>query len=127
VDLILHVAAGVAVGIFSAIFGVGGGVLIVPYLVFVESHGQHLAEGTSLLVIVPTAVAAVVAHARRGRVAFRLAAWLGAGGILGAVLGASLAHSAAPQELQKGFGIFLILVGIQTIAVARRPAQAEPT
>ena len=51
-------------------FGVGGGVIMVPYMVTFLDKTQHVAEGTSLMVIVPTAIAGVIAHNKRGYVSF---------------------------------------------------------
>ncbi|MGH8573566.1 MAG: TSUP family transporter, partial [Gammaproteobacteria bacterium] len=58
--------AGIGVGVFSALFGVGGGIIMVPFMTLVLDKGQHLAEGTSLLVIVPTAIVGALAHRRAG-------------------------------------------------------------
>jgi uncharacterized protein len=107
------VIAGVGVGAMSAFFGVGGGLLMVPLLVLVLGETQHIAEGTSLAVIVPTAIAGVVAHNRNDLVSFRSAAWLGAGGVLGAVLGARIALGTSGDTLRLFFGFLVIAVGIR--------------
>jgi uncharacterized protein len=109
------VAFGVSVGVLSALFGIGGGLVMVPFMVLLLDQGQHLAEGTSLLVIVPTAVAGVIAHARRGYVDFGAAALLAAGGVFGAVAGARIALATSDDSLQKAFAIFLILMGARLI------------
>lgn len=109
------VGVGILVGIMSAMFGVGGGVVMVPFIVFALGESQHLAEGTSLLVMVPTALAGVVAHRRRGFVAFRTAAWVGGPGVVGAVGGAWAAHQIDASTLQVYFGIFTALVGIRVL------------
>ena len=111
--IVLTVVAGLAVGILSAFFGVGGGLLMVPYMVLVLGESQHVAEGTSLLVIVPTAVAGVIAHNRRGLVSIRSALWLGAGGVLGAIVGARFALGTSGDTLRLLFGVLVILVGIR--------------
>ncbi len=64
--VLVVVLAGFAVGYFSAMFGVGGGVIMVPFMVLVVGLTQHAAEGTSLLVIIPTAIAGVDVHLRKG-------------------------------------------------------------
>jgi uncharacterized protein len=111
----LVLLAGVAVGGFSALFGVGGGLLMVPFMVLALDLTQHVAEGTSLLVIVPTAAAGVLAHRRRGYVSYRLGAMLAAGGIGGAYLGAVVAHRIDPADLQRIFGAFVLLMGARLI------------
>ena len=104
-------AAGFATGVLSALFGVGGGLVMVPLMVLVLGLGQHVAEGTSLLVIVPTAVAGVIVHSRRGYVSFKHAAMLAAGGIVGAYGGAELALRLQAGTLRRAFAVFLLLMG----------------
>ena len=123
--------AGVVVGILSALFGVGGGLLMVPFMVVVLGETQHVAEGTSLAVIVPTAVVGVLAHLRRGYVSFKLAALVGLAGTAGALLGSSLALAMDADTLQSMFAVLLILMGARTIHQgalslrARHPAPPE--
>jgi hypothetical protein len=109
------VAFGIVVGLLSALFGIGGGLVMVPFIVLVLGEDQHLAEGTSLLVIVPTAIAGVIAHARRGYVDFGAAALLAAGGVFGAFAGALVALSTQQDALQTAFTIFLIVMGARMI------------
>ena len=120
---LLVVGAGVLVGVLSALFGVGGGLLMVPFMVLVLDEGQHLAEGTSLLVIVPTAVAGSVAHWRNGFVSLRDAGWLAAGGVLGVYVGASLALETASQTLRVFFGIYLATMGARSVWQGARKAR----
>ena len=108
-------AFGVIVGVLSALFGIGGGIAMVPFLVLLLEQDQHLAEGTSLLVIVPTAIAGVIAHHKRGYVSFGHAGWLAAGGVFGAFAGARIALSMDAGTLELAFAIFLILMGARLI------------
>ncbi|MGI8707246.1 MAG: sulfite exporter TauE/SafE family protein [Actinomycetota bacterium] len=125
--LALVVVAGLVVGILSALFGVGGGLLMVPFMVVVLDESQHVAEGTSLLVIVPTAVVGVLAHLRRGYVSFKHAALVGLGGTAGALLGSSLALAMDAEALQNIFAVFLILMGARTIHQGAISLRADPT
>jgi uncharacterized membrane protein YfcA len=113
-------AAGVAVGAVSALFGVGGGLLMVPFMVLLLGTDQHVAEGTSLLVIVPTALAGTIAHARNRFVSFRHAAPLALGGVAGVALGATIALGTAPERLRLVFGVFLGAMGVRTLWQAVR-------
>lgn len=102
VELALAIAgAGVLVGILSGLFGVGAGILMVPFMVLALDKGQHLSEGTSLLVIVPTAVVGVLMHNKGNFVSFRTGALLAAGGVGGAYLGAALALRLPAETLQR--------------------------
>lgn len=110
---LLLLAAGIVVGAFSALLGVGGATLMVPFMTLALDYGQHASEGTALLVVVPTAVAGVIAHRRRGYVDFKGAALLASSGVVGAVAGARLALEVSGESLKLGFGIFLMGVGLR--------------
>jgi len=112
---VLVVLVGFAVGVMSAMFGVGGGVIMVPFIVLVLGEGQHLAEGTSLLVIVPTAVAGVLAHHKHGYVSFARSGILAAAGVAGAFAGARLALSLDGDVLKVYFGVFTVIVGLRLL------------
>lgn len=109
------VLLGFAVGLMSAMFGVGGGVIMVPFMVLVLEQSQHVAEGTSLLVVVPTAIAGVIAHHKRGYVSFRTATPIALAGIFGAFAGAILALEIDPESLKTAFGIFTILTALRIL------------
>lgn len=109
------VIVGIAVGAMSAAFGVGGGVIMVPFIVAAFDEPQQVAEGTSLLVIVPTAIAGVIAHRKRGFVDVQAALPIAAAGLVGAVGGALIALALDPADLQRVFGAFTILVGVKLL------------
>ena len=113
--VLLVLFAGVIVGLLSALFGVGGGILMVPFMVFILSLNQHVAEGTSLLVIVPTAIAGVISHHRRGYISYRTAIILALGGIGGAYLGAEVALRLDAGVLQAVFSGVLLVTGLRTV------------
>lgn len=126
--IVLVLVTGVAVGAFSALLGVGGATLMVPFLTLVLGYGQHASEGTALLAVVPTAIAGVVAHRRRGYVDFEAAAWLATGGVAGAFLGARLALEVDADDLKLGFGLFLIAMGVRmAVHGLRRGGGSEET
>ena len=122
------VGVGVTVGIISAMFGVGGGVIMVPYMVTFLDKTQHVAEGTSLAVIVPTAIAGVIAHRKRGYVSFSAGSMIAALGVVGSFVGARVALDMDPETLQKLFGAFTLVVGtrIAIDGIRKRRAGDEP-
>jgi uncharacterized membrane protein YfcA len=125
---VLVLVTGIAVGAFSALLGVGGATLMVPFLTLVVGYGQHASEGTALLAVVPTAVAGAIAHRRRGYVDMRAAGLLAAGGIAGAFAGARLALEVRGEHLKLGFGIFLVAVGARMVWHGlRRGGEAQET
>ena len=96
--------------------GIGGGIVNVPALVTLYSFEQHLAQGTSLAVIIPTAIVAAITHSRRGHVDWRLAALLASGGLAGGWLGARTALAIDGTVLRILFVCFLLLMVARMVA-----------
>ena len=107
------VAFGVVVGVASGLLGVGGGTLIIPFLTLAVGFSQHAAEATSLLVILPTAIAGSLALRRRGVGDLGLALRLGVVGAVGSALGALLALALDATTLRLVFAVFVGLVGLR--------------
>ena len=104
------IGIGLFAGVLAAALGLGGGVIFVPALVILFSVDQHLAQGTSLAVIFPTAVVATAAHRRIGNVEWRLASPIAVAGVVGALLGAQVALRLAADDLRRVFGAFLVIL-----------------
>jgi uncharacterized protein len=113
------VAFGILVGVVSALFGVGGGIVMVPFMVLALATSQHVAEGTSLLVIIPTSLVGFLAHRKERFGSVRHAAPLGLAGMIGSFTGASLALSLPTGVLQTFFGVLVIAVGVRLILEGR--------
>ena len=113
-------AIGLAAGFLAGLLGIGGGVLLVPAMVLLLGFDQHVAQGTSLLVIIPAAVIGSWTYHRRGRLVLRDAAFVAAGGILGAAAGSLFALSIDDELLQRLFALLLIVTAIR-MAWPRRP------
>ena len=127
VEIIGLVVLGLVAGTIAAALGVGGGVIYVPALVVIFAFDQHIAQGTSLAVILPTAVVATAAHARLGNVQWRLALPIAIAGILGAFSGAWVALNLDPDLLQRLFGIFLLITaGRMALRAYQITDQSEP-
>jgi uncharacterized membrane protein YfcA len=127
----LEIAALVTLGLFAgamaAALGLGGGIIFVPSLVVLFGFEQHIAQGTSLAVIFPTAIVATVAHARMGNVRWRLSIPIGLAGIVGAVAGAQIALQLDADLLRRMFGVFLMLLAARMAWRAwRLNGQSEP-
>lgn len=118
-------AVGLVTGILSALLGVGGGIVMVPFMVLGLGLTQQLAEGTSLLVIIPTAIAGVLAHRRSGYVSVVTGLMVGGGGVAGSFLGARLALLMPGNVLQKVFGIVLALAGARLLRAGLEARRAE--
>ena len=109
------VAVGVVAGFGAGLLGVGGGAIIVPFLVLAAGMPQHAAQATSLLVVVPTATMASVVLWRRGVGDLGVALRIGVCGAIGAVAGALAALALPGGALRAVFAVFLALVGIRMI------------
>jgi hypothetical protein len=119
--LYLLVSIGLSAGVLSGIFGIGGGVVIVPALIYLAGFRQHVATGTSLAVLLPpVGIAAVAEYYRHGNVDLRaalvIAVTLAAGGWVGAVI----ANRMAGPYLRLAFGIFVVSLGVYLMFGAAR-------
>lgn len=119
-EFLLYLALGAVAGVLAGLFGVGGGLVIVPVLVFsFAAQGMdasvltHLAVGTSLATIVFTSINAVREHHRKGAVRWQIFAWMSLGILFGAAVGALTAAQIDGPLLQKIIGVFAILIAIQ--------------
>jgi len=111
------IAIGLAGGIIAGLLGVGGGVVFVPGLVIFLGLGQHQAEATSLLSIVPVAIVGTYRQDRYGNVRRRDALMLGLLSVAGAASGVALANALSGEVLRDGFAVMIIIVAAQ---LARR-------
>jgi uncharacterized protein len=102
--------------------GVGGGVLFVPGLVFVIGLGQHEAEATSLLAIIPVAIVGTYQQDRYGNVCRRDALVLGLTSVAGAAAGVALANALSGELLRDAFAALIVLVAAQLVHRALRDA-----
>ncbi|HET9014748.1 MAG TPA: sulfite exporter TauE/SafE family protein [Thermomicrobiaceae bacterium] len=107
---------GLGVGLMTGFFGVGGGFLIVPALVLVLGLGMREAVGTSLVVIAINSAAGLLAHLRYDHLAVGLSLLFVVGGAAGALLGARLAGRIDERRLQRGFALFVVVLGLWLIA-----------
>jgi len=113
--IVTSIVTGLAAGILSGLLGVGGGTILIPMMVLIQGISQHAAQGISLLVIIPTALAGVWRLHKDNLVNYRIAIYLAVGAIAGALISANYTQAIPADELKKIFGFFIIVVGINTI------------
>ena len=106
---------GLVSGIASGLFGVGGGIVMVPAMMFFMNVPIKTAVGTSLAVIIPTALMGTYKHFSQGNVDFRIALSLAPMAILGGFGGAWLTTIISADNLKRAFGGFLVLVGMRLL------------
>jgi uncharacterized membrane protein YfcA len=115
----LFVVIGVMGGIASGLFGIGGGVVIVPALIYWGGFSQHRATGTSLAVLLPpVGLAATLEYFRHGNVELSAAVVLAAAMFVGGYLGAFIANRVEGPTLRLAFGLFISGVGVYLIVSA---------
>ena len=111
------IGIGLLAGLLSGLFGVGGGTVIVPFLVLLLRFDQRLAAGTSLAAIVPTAAVGVISYAVHGSVAWIPALLLAAGAVFGAQIGTWLLPRLSLTVLRWAFVGFLAAVIVSLFVV----------
>lgn len=111
--VLLLLAIGLLMGLMAGLFGVGGGIVVVPALVMLVGVGDLLAKGTSLLVMVPTTIAGTVANTRRGMVDLRVAAVVGLSAMAASSAGVYLAFAIPPRLSGVLFGGLVVLTAAQ--------------
>lgn len=112
-NLVFTALIGLLGGLFSGVFGVGGGAIFVPLLILSMRFSSHLAVGTSLAVIVPTALVAAFGHGRAGMIDWKSAFLLSLFAILGAWFGAQLSLRLDEALLRKLYGLFLAILAFK--------------
>jgi uncharacterized membrane protein YfcA len=110
------VILGVFAGAFSGLIGLGGGVIIVPALVFIFGMSQLQAQGTTLALLVPPiGILAAWTYYKQGYVDVKVAAFICLGFVVGSLVGAKIATGLSNDVLQKIFGVALLAIGIKMI------------
>jgi uncharacterized protein len=130
--LLIYIAVGVIAGILAGLLGIGGGLVIVPMLVYCftlqridQIHLMHLALGTSMASIVFTSVSSFIAHHRKSAVEWSVVRRIAGGIVVGTFAGAWLASRLSTGFLKGFFVLFLYYVAIQLILDRKPPASRD--
>jgi uncharacterized protein len=121
------VLLGITAGFLSGMFGVGGGILIVPALVVVLKMDQRLAHGTSLAAVLPIAMASLVGYWMSGNIDWPVALFLACGAVGGAVLGTKLLHVLPHRVLGLAFAGLLLASAIRLFIATEATGRAQLT
>jgi uncharacterized membrane protein YfcA len=118
---VLFVAIGLVAGVLSGVFGIGGGVVIVPALIYLAGFSQHRATGTSLAVLLPPiGFAAMWEYYRHGTVNVPAAIIIAASVFVGGWVGAVIANRVSGPYLRLSFGVFVVALGVYLMVGAFR-------
>ena len=119
--IFIVILIGVAAGMMSGLVGVGGGLIVVPALVYFLGFSQHNAQGTSLgLLLLPAGILAVLQYYKQGDVDIKAVAILAVGFVAGGYYGSKLALSLPQDTVKKIFAIFMIIVAAKMLFLDKK-------
>lgn len=114
INVVLYLVLGVIAGILSGVLGIGGGIIIVPALVYLFHFSQHQAQGTTLaLMIPPIGLMAAYVYYSKGYVNIQVAAIICIGFFVGGFFGGKIACFLSGNMLQKVFAVLLMLISLK--------------
>jgi len=111
---------GILTGVLSGLMGVGGGIIMVPALVYLLGMSQKTAQGISLAVIIPVSISGALIHAKHGNVRSDVWYWLAIGGVIGGRVGADIAINLPAEVLRAVFGLLMIVLGLMMVLRKQR-------
>jgi len=113
-EIIILLSIGLIAGFFSGLVGIGGGIIIVPVLIYFLHFTQQQAQGTTLFMFLfPIGILGVYNYYKAGYMDWKAAAFMGLTFVIGSFFGSKIAVSIDQQTVKKVFGIFVILIGIK--------------
>jgi uncharacterized protein len=113
--MITLVVVGLIVGILSSVTGLGGGFMVVPFLIYLGRDAK-LAVGTTFVFILLVAISSLIAHYRLGNVDIKTGLMLALGGILGAQIGPQVLQHVSDQNFKKIFSVLMIITAVWMFA-----------
>lgn len=114
--IIILLLIGLAAGMLSGMVGIGGGVVIVPALVYFLAFSQKTAQGTSLAMLMfPVGILGVWQYYKQGHVDFKIVVFVALGFILGSLLGSKISLGMNDDKVKKFFGIVMLLVSLKML------------
>jgi uncharacterized protein len=113
-SLILYIALGLIAGIISGLLGIGGGIIVIPALVYIFKMTQHQAQGTTLaFLVLPIGLLAAIVYYKQGYVDIKAAMFICIGFFIGGLFGAKMAIGISDIVLRKVFAVALLLISVK--------------
>ena len=126
--ILIIIMVGIAAGILGGLVGVGGGIIIVPALVYFIGFSQKTAQGTSLgLIMLPVGILGVLQYYKQGHVDFKVVGILAVGFLIGSFFGSKFALSLPQETIKKIFAILMVLIAIKMLFFDKEVSSAEHT
>jgi uncharacterized protein len=124
--MLIVILVGIAAGIMGGLVGVGGGIIIVPALVYLLGVSQKTAQGTSLaLIMLPVGILGVWQYYKQGHVDFKVVGLLAIGFFMGSFLGSKIALSLPQATVKKIFAVLMILIAIKMLFIDKNKDEKE--
>lgn len=116
INNILFILIGIAAGILSGLFGIGGGIIIVPALIYLCGFSQIKAQGTSLAILLPpVGILAFIDYYKRGQVNLKAGILICIFLVIGAFIGAKISNILPINIMKKSFGVLMLLISVKLI------------
>jgi uncharacterized membrane protein YfcA len=120
---LLLIVLGLLSGCLGGLLGIGGGIIMVPALVYLVGLSPQRAAAISLTVIIPTALASLMTHLAHQPIEWRYPILITAGALIGGLCGATLSHALPAETIKKIFAVFLVILGISLFLQKPKAAQ----
>lgn len=115
-QILAYILLGLVSGIASGLFGIGGGLIMIPALVILFGFGQHMAQGISLAVMIPpVGILAAYKYYQAGHLRFDIATWIALGFVVGGLIGATLIQPVHDVTLRRLFGLVMAGLSLRLI------------
>lgn len=124
--ILIIIMVGVAAGMLSGLVGVGGGIIIVPSLVYFIGFSQKTAQGTSLgLILLPVGILGVLQYYKQGHLDVKVVCILAIGFLAGSYFGSKIALSISQETLKKVFAVLMILIAVKMLFLDKPKKNGE--
>jgi uncharacterized membrane protein YfcA len=124
--ILIVILVGVAAGMLSGLVGVGGGIIIVPALVYFLGFSQMNAQGTSLaLILLPVGILGVIQYYKQGNVNVNVVLILAIGFVAGSLIGSKISLSLPQESVKKIFAVLMILIAMKMLFLDKKKADPK--
>lgn len=114
--ILIIIVIGIAAGVLSGLVGVGGGIIIVPALVYLIGFSQKAAQGTSLgVLLLPVGILGVMQYYKQGHIDLKVVGYLSLGFVVGGFFGSKIALSISQETAKKIFAVVMIIIAVKMI------------
>lgn len=124
--ILILIAVGICAGVLSGLVGVGGGIIIVPALVFFMAFSQKMAQGTSLgILLLPVGILGVIQYHKQGYIDMRVVVIISLAFLIGSYFGSKIALSLPQETVKKVFAVMMILIAVKMLFFDKSKDKAD--